>query len=246
MTAGHAPLVAIGIFVLYTAVVATLWKINKVDYAAIAHSRESVIRGIVVPIGVGGVFLAVATTVLGWWDPVLFQNSRTGPAWVLVVPVLFGLVGLLGTLNIDWRSPRASLLPWLALGVLLVGFSEELITRGILIVGGRQGGWSELVVVIVSCVLFGLLHSINVFFGQSLQLTITQIVMTTIVGAALYVTRMSTGTLIFCMLLHALWDFATLGQTATGRAQRPAVGFLGIATFAIGVVAAGFVIAAAS
>jgi membrane protease YdiL (CAAX protease family) len=246
MTVGHAPLVAIGIFVVYTAVVAALWKVNKVDYAAVADSRDSVIRGIVVPIGIGGVLLAVATTVLGWWHPVLFQDGRTGPAWVLVVPVLLGLVGLLGTLNIDWRSPKAPLLPWLALGVVLVGFAEELVCRGILIVGGRQGGWSELVVVIVSCVLFGLLHGINAFFGQSLRQTVTQIVTATIIGASLYATRMSTGTLIVCMLLHALWDFGTLGQASTGRETRPVVGFIALATFAVGLVGAGVIIHAAT
>ena len=244
MSVDHPELVAIGVFVVYTAIVAALWKVNKVDYAAIAESRDAVVRGVVVPIGLGGVFLAIATTVLGWWRPVLFQDGRTGPAWVLVVPVMFGLVGLLGTINIDWRSPKAALLPWLALGVLLVGFSEEMVSRGILIVGGRDAGWSELVVVIVSCVLFGLLHGINAFFGQSLQLTVTQIVMATVVGAALYATRMSTGTLIVCMLLHALWDFGTLGQTATGRTQRPAVGILGLATYAVGLVGAAIVIAA--
>jgi membrane protease YdiL (CAAX protease family) len=244
MYVDHAPLVAIGVFVVYTALVAVLWKVNKVDYSAIAESRDAVVRGIVVPIGVGAVFLAVVTTMLGWWHPVLFQDGRTGPTWVVVVPVLLGLVGLLGSANIDWRSPKAALLPWLALGVLLVGFSEETLTRGILIVGGRDGGWSELVVVIVSCVLFGLLHGINAFFGQSMQLTITQIVMATVVGAAFYATRMSTGTLIVCMLLHALWDFGTLGQAATGREQRPAVGLLSLTTYGIGLVATGFVIAA--
>jgi membrane protease YdiL (CAAX protease family) len=245
MSVDHPALVAIGVFVAYTALVSVIWKINKVDYDALADSRATVVRGIVVPIGVGGVFLAIATTVLGWWHPVLFQDGRTGPAWVLVVPVLLGLVGLLGTANIDWRSSKASLLPWLALGVLLVGFAEETVTRGILLVGGRDAGWSELVVVVVSCVLFGLLHGINAFFGQSLQLTVTQIVMATVVGAAFYATRMSTGTLIVCMLLHALWDFGTLGQTATGRTQRAAVGFLGLATYAVGLVGAAFVIAAA-
>ena len=243
MSVDHPELVAIGVFVVYTAIVAALWKVNKVDYAAIAESRDAVVRGVVVPIGLGGVFLAIATTVLGWWHPVLFQDGRTGPAWVLVVPVMFGLVGLLGTINIDWRSPKAALLPWLALGVLLVGFSEEMVSRGILIVGGRDAGWSELVVVLVSCVLFGLLHGINAFFGQSLQTTVQQIVLATVMGASFYAIRMSTGTLIVCMLTHALWDFATLGQTTTGRGQKPAVGFLALATFVVGLVTAGVIVA---
>ena len=244
MTVDHAPLVAIGVFVGYTAVVAVVWKVNKVDYDALAESRATVVRGIVVPIGLGGLLLAVVTTVLGWWSPVLSQGGRTGPAWVIVVAVLMGLVGLLGALNIDYSSPQRAVLPVLAVGVLIVGFSEELLCRGLLIVGGRDGGWSELVVVVVSCLLFGLLHGINAFFGQSLSTTVTQIVMATVMGAAFYAVRMSTGTLVVCMLLHALWDFATLGQTATERKQKPAAGLIALATFVVGLVAAGFVIAA--
>ena len=63
-------------------------------------------------------------------------------------------------------------------------------------------------------------------------------------GAGFYAVRMSTGMLVVCMLLHALWDFATLGQTATARQQKPAVGLLGFATLLVGLVGAGFVIAA--
>jgi membrane protease YdiL (CAAX protease family) len=244
MVVENAPLVAIGVFVAYTTLVAVLWKVNKVDYDAIASSRESIVRGIVVPIGLGGLLLVVATTVLGWWRPVLVQDPRVGPTWVLVVPVLFGLVGLLGALRVDVRSEKARLLPWLAIGVLLVGFAEETVTRGILIVGGREGGWSELVVVLVSCLLFGLLHGINAFFGQSLPTTVVQVVTATCAGAALYSVRMSTGSLVVCMLLHALWDFGTLGQAATGREQKPAIGLLGLATYVVGLVAAVFVVAA--
>ena len=243
MTVSNPPLVAIGVFVAYTALVALLWKLNKVDYDALAESRSTVVRGIVVPIGLGALLLAVATTVLGWWSPVLSQGGRTGPAWVLVVAVMMGLVGLLGSSNIDYRSPKATVLPWLALGVLIVGFAEELLCRGLLIVGGREGGWSELVVVVVSCLLFGLLHGINAFFGQSLQTTATQIVMATVMGAAFYAVRMSTGMLVVCMLLHALWDFATLGQTATDRQQKPVPGLIALATFAVGLVGAGVIIA---
>jgi len=78
-----------------------------------------------------------------------------------------------------------------------------MLARGILIVGGRDAGWSELVVVLVSCALFGLLHGINAFFGQSLQTTVQQIVFATVMGASFYAIRMSTGTLVVCMLRRA-------------------------------------------
>ncbi len=45
------PLVAIGLFVAYTALVAVLWRINHVRYDALVESCGSMVRGIVVPIG---------------------------------------------------------------------------------------------------------------------------------------------------------------------------------------------------
>ena len=61
-------------------------------------------------------------------------------------------------------SPATPL--WLAIGTLLVGFSEELLTRGLAIVGGR-GSMHEKWVWVFSGVIFGLLHAPNALFGQS-------------------------------------------------------------------------------
>lgn len=44
-----------------------------------SSSRDTVVRGIVVQIGLGAVLLAVATTWLGWWEPVLVEEPRSGP-----------------------------------------------------------------------------------------------------------------------------------------------------------------------
>lgn len=46
------------------------------------------------------------------------------------------------------------------------------------------------------------------------------------------------------LVLHALWDFGTLGQTTAGRSQKPLAGVLVLATFALGLVATGFIVAA--
>lgn len=64
-------------------------------------------------------------------------------------------------------------------------------------------------------------------------------------GTAFYISLMTTGTLLVPMLLHALWDFGTLGMLATQRPQKPIAGILGLSTFALSLVTVGFVIAAA-
>ncbi len=240
----HPALVAVGIFLAYMVLVGVIWQVTGTRYDALVDSRGHVLRGIVLPIGLGGLLLAIATSWLGWWNSALFEASRSGPPWALVVPALFAAVAVINTATIDYRSPQAKLLPLVLLGCLLVGFAEELATRGLLVVGLREGGSAEWVVWLVSSVLFSLLHAMNALFGQSVQTTLTQLVMAFLAGTALYVTLMTTGTLIVGMVLHALWDFGTLGILATGAKQKPAAGVLALATFVAALASVWFVLGA--
>ena len=61
-----------------------------------------------------------------------------------------------------------------------------------------------------SCLLFGLIHALNLFFGQSFGSTLQQIALAFVAGSVFYLTRRVAGTLILCMLLHAWIDFTTL------------------------------------
>lgn len=248
MNVDQPVLVAVAVFVAYLVVVAVVWRVTGTRYDALVDSREHILRGIVLPIGLGSLLLAVATTWLGWWHLALFEDVRQGPAWVLVVPVLFGLVALLNIASIDYRSPQARLLPLLLVGTLLVGFAEELATRGLLVVGLREGGASEMIVWLVTSLLFAALHGLNAFFGQSKQATVVQVLMAFLAGTALYVTLMVTGTLLVGMVLHAVWDFGALGVLATeGKEakQKPITAALAIATMAAGLVSVWFVVAGA-
>ena len=234
--------VAVLAVVAYLAVVALLWRRNGVRYDALAESRDSVMKGIVVPMGVGSVLLVVVTTALGWWGPALVQSPRSGPTWALVVPVVLGVAAALGLASIDWSSPKARrVLPALALGCLLVGFAEELGTRGLVLVGARESGWGELAAALLTMVVFSLVHAMNGLFGQSWPQTLAQLGLTFVAGAAFYVTRMTTGSLVVAMLLHALWDFGLLGTRATGREVRPAQAVAVAATYLTGLGAFWFV-----
>lgn len=238
MTPDQPVLAALLVFLAYTAVVALLWRVTGTHYEHLVDSRRTIVRGIVLPIGVGALLVAVAVTWFRWWEPALLPGV-TAPAWTLVVPALVGLVAVINIATIDWRSPQARrLLPLLVVGVALVGFAEELVTRGQLAVGLREGGASELVVWLVTSVLFGLLHGINALFGQTGRQTVVQIVAAFFAGTAFFVTVAATGTLVAAMVLHALWDLGALGIQATGRQQRPLAGLLGLLAFAVATVAA--------
>ena len=104
-----------------------------------------------------------------------------------------GLGALLGGFGPADRS--AGYLLALAMGTLLVGFSEEMLTRGTGLVGLR-GGFGEPVAWFFSCLLFGLLHALNIFFGQAFGATAQQIGLAFFAGSVLYITRRVAGTLI--------------------------------------------------
>ena len=123
-----------------------------------------------------------------------------------------------------------------------MGFAEAVVTRGLLVVGLREAGWSSVTVYLVSTALFSVLHSINALFGQSMKVTLTQMVMTVLAGTALYITRLSTGTLAVGILAHALWDFGTLGITTTKSQQKPLAGVVAFVMFGISMVAIWFVL----
>ena len=207
----------VGVLVLiaYMVIVSILWKVFAVDYSTVQDSQESLIKGVVIPVGIGAVLLAILTTWFGWWKPVMREHPVVAPKWTLIVPVIMGLIVLVNMAMVDYSKVTLTYIAVLALGVGLVGFSEEILSRGLVIVGLR-GSVSEGWVWFFSALLFGLLHGINALFGQSLGVTAFQIVMAFLAGSVFYVVRMSTGLLVVGMVLHAMWDFSSLGVSATG------------------------------
>lgn len=202
------PLIAVGVIAGYVVLLTIIWLISGVDYDEVGDSTGNVLRGIVLPVAVGATFLTVVTTYLGWWDRAIKEDLRA-PRWMWVVPVLMFVPGLSFLLGGAGEADRsAGFLLALGVGCLLVGFSEELMIRGTGLVGLR-GGFGETLSWFFSCLLFGLIHLPNAFFGQSLGLTVQQIGLAFLAGTVLYVTRRVAGTLVVCMLLHAWIDFTT-------------------------------------
>lgn len=208
MRVAPRPLITVGVALGYMAIVGITWSLLGLDYDEVGSSTRTVVEGIVVPVAIGAVFLAAVTSFLGWWGPALHEEMRA-PKWLWTVPAFMVLPGLGFLLGGSGEADRSAVfLIALGIGCLLVGFSEEILTRGTGLVGLR-GGFGEALSWFASCLLFGLIHALNAAFGQSLGSTVQQIFFAFLAGSVLYITRRVSGTLVVCMLLHAWIDFTT-------------------------------------
>ncbi|KAB7743989.1 CPBP family intramembrane metalloprotease [Nostocoides sp. F2B08] len=232
------PLITVGLAIGYITIMVITWAVVGLDYDAVGDSTSTILEGIVLPVALASAFLAGATSYLGWWGPAIREQLRA-PRWLWAVPALMvlpGLGSLLGGFEPAGRT--ASYLLALGVGTLLVGFGEEMLTRGTGLVGLR-GGFNEVLSWFFSCLIFGLLHAVNVFFGQSLGSTVQQILIAFLAGSVLYITRRVSGTLIVAMILHAWIDFTTFAfSEAATDAESPlmVLSFAQWAAFVIAVI----------
>lgn len=178
-------------------------------YGAFTTTAE-IVGGLWMTVAVGSVIGFVAVAVLGWWRPV-FVDDRRLPRWTWVFPVVL-LVGIVaGTSYGNLSDKGLSYTLMLLAGCLFVGVSEELMFRGIGITVFRQAGFTEGMVALWTCVLFGLAHATNIFTeGVG---AVPQVLVTAVAGYFFYVTRRVSGLLIVSMIIHGLWDFGLFTNT---------------------------------
>jgi membrane protease YdiL (CAAX protease family) len=88
--------------------------------------------------------------------------------------------------------------------VLLAGVGEELAFRGVLLRLLLPRGVGP--AVLLSSVLFGLMHVANLAVGADWPTTLLQVTFTALAGAGYAAVRLRTGSLWPCIGLHALFD----------------------------------------
>lgn len=199
--------IGLAIYLGYVAVVFLVQKVAGVPYTALGESGGNLFLGAGLSLIVGAILLAVTTSLLGWWGPALRERHRATHRWPIIAAVLMAIALLLNLGATDWASYDG---PFFAASIvlLLVGFTEELTTRGLLLVGLRSK-LSEVWVWFLTSALFGLMHLINALSGQDLGPTLQQVLFAFGGGTIFYIVRRVTGTLIWAMVLHGLWDFST-------------------------------------
>jgi membrane protease YdiL (CAAX protease family) len=188
----------------YIALWIGLARVFGADYMHV--DSPDAIRPFAMSLAICAVTIIVLVTVLGWWAPVAWERPRLGgPVWIL--PAILGAVAIVSIVLGHASTVPSSRLVWTAILAALVGFSEEMVFRGLAIVGLR-GGVNERNVWLYSTVLFSLLHLPNIVLGQELPGVPAQLITTFFAGSILYLARRSFGTIVAAMVIHGLWDFS--------------------------------------
>ena len=180
---------------------------SGIDVDEFTDTPSNVIKGIVIPLGLGAAALLAGVYFMGWWRPV-FHEQRRSLRWTLLIAAFLGLAVVVALVRTDWARTEGSLLLWLAVGTLFIAVAEETLCRGILVTALR-GGVGEVGVWFWSSLLFGLLHGANIVLGHDVGPTLAEVGTSFLYGSVMYGVRRSTGTLLEPIVIHWLWDFAS-------------------------------------
>ena len=224
--------IGLAIYVGYVVIVFTIQGFSGVPYDELGESGSNLFFGAGLSLIIAAVLLAITTTALGWWRPALFERHRS-VRWPIIAPILMVIALAFNLVSTDWGTYDGGFFA-ASLVILLVGFTEELTTRGLLLTALRSR-LAEVWVWLITSVLFGAMHLLNAASGQELGPTLQQVGFAFVVGTVFYILRRVTGTLIWAMVLHGLWDFSTfaIGHGAAG----PLAGLGGSIEFVAGILA---------
>ncbi|MBK9517686.1 MAG: CPBP family intramembrane metalloprotease [Anaeromyxobacter sp.] len=163
----------------------------------------------------------------GWRAFTLGRPRPSGLLWLLplALPVLAGVVTF--ALALAQAAPQLTPARWTLLALVaactaLVGFSEELVFRGLLLQGAwRHSGMAH--AMRVSALGFALLHAVNLLGGSPPGAVGVQVLVTGAFGLVFAPLAIRLGALWPLMIVHALWDFTLFASAVLPGGQPPAV-----------------------
>lgn len=188
------------------------WLAITILVGNIASGGETADLGEGVQRGIGWAWAAAggfALAVVLWrgWQDVALNRWPEARDWRLVwLPMIYIVVAL--GIATYFGLPAATVLFIILINTLLVGFSEELMLRGIVLQGFRHtvSIWPA---ILLTSLAFGAMHSLNVFVTGNLAAALLQSCAAFLSGIIFIALRLRTGSLWPPIIVHALWDFAT-------------------------------------
>lgn len=208
---------------------------GQYDLADQFGSPQTVFFTLLLPVGVGAAILLAFAASLRWLPELFGRQPLKGRGWMWIAPVIVVLAAVLRAAGTDWSRYTVSVVLLTFLAGLFIGIAEELLTRGLAVDLLRKRGLSERWVMVLSSLLFALLHSSNLLGGQDPLVVAATMAFTFVFGVAMYLTLRVTGSLIWPILLHAITDpttfLATGGIDAQTGAPSPIISIAGISVY---------------
>lgn len=173
---------------------------------------ETVTHGISWNLAMAVGLLALVTLAMHWRDLKFVAPRPASSLRVLWFPALYLLFFAL--LPAVLGLPAADTLLFIALNTALVGLSEEWMFRGVLFQGlrSRLSMWPA---ILLTSLLFGAVHVLNVITTGQLAEAAVQAVAAFMSGMLLIALLIRTGSIWVPITYHALWDFGTFVSSAT-------------------------------
>ncbi|WP_438854398.1 CPBP family intramembrane glutamic endopeptidase [Agromyces sp. M3QZ16-3] len=184
---------------------------GAIDRENVFATPQSVFVAITFSLVVGSVLLIAFALTVRWLPSPLFARQPVRGRWWMWIAVVLVLIPIvLRALGTDYGRYSVSVILMVFVTGAFVGFSEELLTRGIAVVLLRRAGYNEWVVAALSALLFAALHSSNFFTGQDVATVSFTIFYTFCFGILMYLVMRATGSIVWAMVLHGLTDPTTM------------------------------------
>lgn len=159
-------------------------------------------------VAVVSVLLAVAVSLLRWWQPIGYTpvGAWRERVWLLL-PAVLTLLPLVAGI----KPLEASTYALLIAGYALTGFAEETMFRGVLVKLLERR--SPLAIATITSILFGLAHLSNILIRGNPAVIVAQAVGAAAFGFGYAAIRQRTNTLVPLILTHMLTDlFLQMGN----------------------------------
>ena len=170
------------------------------------------------------VFLLLVVAIFHLWKQVGFRSASPSRSWLLIwFPFLLILIFL--SLALVVGLPPAKVILLIVMNTFLVGVSEELMTRGLLLYGAltRFGIWTTIIVV---SAIFGGMHVLNGVITGDFANAVVQALAAAMSGLMFIALRLRTNSLLPPILVHWFWDASLFMVSASaalpqGSARQP-------------------------
>lgn len=174
-----------------------------------------VIVDLVFPEIAGALVATVFVASLAWFPKLFASRPRRGAWWMWIAPITVAIAAIVRLFSTDWKAfSVGAVISILVLGVL-VGYTEEIVARGVNVRLIEKGGYGSRATMVLTSLLFAAMHAINAIGGGKGELTtiVVTIVFAFFFGAAMYLTLVVTGNLIWAMVFHGITDPTTFLAT---------------------------------